>query len=110
MHEARSFVAATLDDWGLATGVTEDAVLVASELITNAVLHGKAPVELRLRATATDLVLQALDGATSLPQRMRPTADDEHGRGLQIVALLAARWGTRPTPSGKSVWCMLPIG
>jgi DNA-binding response OmpR family regulator/serine phosphatase RsbU (regulator of sigma subunit)/anti-sigma regulatory factor (Ser/Thr protein kinase) len=110
VHEARSFVAATLDDWGLATGVTEDAVLVASELITNAVLHGKVPVELRLRATATDLVLQALDGATSLPQRMRPTADDEHGRGLQIVALLAARWGTRPTPSGKSVWCMLPIG
>lgn len=110
VHEARSFVSATLDDWGLPAGVTEDAVLVASELITNAVLHGKAPVELRLRATATDLVLQALDGATSLPQRMRPTADDEHGRGLQIVALLAARWGTRPTASGKAVWCMLPIG
>lgn len=110
VHEARSFVSATLDDWGLPAGVTEDAVLVASELITNAVLHGKAPVELRLRATGTDLVLQALDGATSLPQRMRPTADDEHGRGLQIVALLAARWGTRPTATGKAVWCMLPIG
>jgi hypothetical protein len=40
---------------------------------------------------------------------MRPTADDIHGRGLQLVAMMADQWGTRPTPAGKSVWCVLAL-
>jgi hypothetical protein len=40
---------------------------------------------------------------------LRPTPEDEHGRGLQLVALIADRWGTRPTPDGKSVWCALSV-
>jgi hypothetical protein len=40
---------------------------------------------------------------------LRPTSDDEHGRGLQLVSLLADRWGTRPTPEGKAVWCVFSL-
>ena len=40
---------------------------------------------------------------------MRPTPDDEHGRGLQLVALLADRWGTRPTEHGKAVWAVVAL-
>jgi hypothetical protein len=35
--------------------------------------------------------------------------DDEHGRGLLLVSLMAKRWGTRPTPHGKAVWCVLDL-
>ncbi len=47
------------------------------------------------------------DRATFQPRKLRPTSEDEHGRGLQIVAALAKRWGTRATEDGKSVWCLL---
>jgi hypothetical protein len=35
--------------------------------------------------------------------------DDEHGRGLLLVSLVAKRWATRPTPGGKAVWCVLDL-
>ena len=48
-----------------------------------------------------------LDRATFQPRKLRPSEQDEHGRGLQIVAALAERLGTRGTEDGKSVWCLL---
>ncbi|NYO26435.1 ATP-binding protein, partial [Salmonella enterica] len=81
-----------------------DAVLLVSELVSNAILHGRPPIELRLRRAARDLLVEVDDGATVLPRKLRPTPDDEHGRGLVIASLLADRWGTRPLRDGKSVW------
>jgi len=107
VQATRSLVRSTLTSWQLPSSVAEDVVLVVSELVTNALVHGKAPVELHIRATAAEVVVQVLDGATSLPRQLRPTADDEHGRGLQIVARLADRWGTRATSNGKAVWCII---
>ena len=48
-------------------------------------------------------------GLAEMPRRLRPTPEDEHGRGLQLVALIADRWGTRPTAEGKAVWCVLSV-
>jgi anti-sigma regulatory factor (Ser/Thr protein kinase) len=76
-------------------------------MVTNAIVHGQAPIELRLRRGAGDLQIEVDDGATSVPRRMRPTPEDEHGRGLLLVAMLSDRWGTRPLRTGKSVWCRL---
>ena len=45
------------------------------------------------------VVLEVYDGTAVLPRKLRPTPDDEHGRGLQLVASLARRWGTRPLPA-----------
>ena len=104
---ARILVTSTLASWQLPGAVAEDVVLAVSELVTNALVHGKPPVELRIRTTATEVVVQVLDGAASLPRQLRPSADDEHGRGLQIVARLAGRWGTRATSDGKAVWCVI---
>jgi len=47
------------------------------------------------------------DHASYEPRKQRPDSEDEHGRGLQIVAALSERWGTRPTDRGKAVWCVL---
>jgi anti-sigma regulatory factor (Ser/Thr protein kinase) len=104
----RDDVARVLLGWGASDIAIDDVVLIVSELVTNALLHGRPPVQLRLRNSQVHLVLEVQDGATYLPRRMRPTSDDEHGRGLQLAALLARRWGTRPTRDGKVVWCVFP--
>ncbi|NHC15587.1 SpoIIE family protein phosphatase [Motilibacter deserti] len=108
--DARHFVAATLTGWDVPGDRQDDVILLVSELVTNAIVHGRPPVELRIRHAGDSVVLEVIDSATYYPRRMRPTEDDEHGRGLQLVSLLAERWGTRPTGSGKAVWCVVPVG
>jgi anti-sigma regulatory factor (Ser/Thr protein kinase) len=107
--QARAFVADALRARGADPAVVQRAMLLTSELVTNAVLHGRPPIQLRLRLTARHVVIEVYDGTAVLPRRMRPTPDDEHGRGLQLVASLADRWGTRPLPHGKSVWCTVAL-
>jgi anti-sigma regulatory factor (Ser/Thr protein kinase) len=109
VQAARDFVTAVLREWPTPRALVHDVVLLVSELVTNAVIHGRPPIELRLRTSDGQVVLEVRDHATYLPRRLRPTPEDEHGRGLQLVALIADRWGTRPTPDGKSVWCVLSI-
>lgn len=87
--------------------LTADAALATSELVINAVVRSRAPVELRLRIEGADVLVEVRDGATYQPRKQRPDEDDEHGRGLQIVAALSACGGTRPTEKGKAVWCLL---
>jgi PAS domain S-box-containing protein len=106
---SRRLVADTLRRWEVPSGVTDDVVLLTSELVTNAIIHGRPPIELRLRRMAADLLLEVIDAATLLPRRLQPAPDDEHGRGLQIVELLADQWGTRATAQGKSMWCITTI-
>jgi PAS domain S-box-containing protein len=107
--EARHLVASYLHERGVPEQLVQDATLATSELVTNAFLHGQAPVELRMRIEGSDVLIEVRDRATYQPRKLRPDEDDEHGRGLQIVAALAARWGTRPTESGKAVWCLLSV-
>jgi hypothetical protein len=67
-------------------------------------LHGRPPIDLRLRRTRHEIIMEIQDRAAYRPHRRRAADDDEHGRGLQIVEALADRWGSRATGSGKSVW------
>jgi PAS domain S-box-containing protein len=106
---ARQAVAEALGAWRIAPEAADDTVLLASELVTNALVHGRPPVVLGLRLTADEVVLEVTDGASFVPRTRRATPDDEHGRGLQIVSALADRWGTRVTGTGKSVWCVKRI-
>ena len=106
---ARTFVAEALRARDAEPEVVQRATLLTSELVTNAVLHGRPPIQLRLRLSARHAVIEVYDGTAVLPRRMRPTPDDEHGRGLQVVASLADRWGTRPLPHGTSVWCTVEL-
>ncbi len=86
-----------------------DALLVVSELVTNAIRHGSPPVELRIRRAKDNLIITVADGATTSPET-RPL--DPHaggGRGLHLVDVLAADWGSHPTGSGKTVWCIVDL-
>jgi hypothetical protein len=107
--QARAAAGRTLHEWAVPNPIAHDIVLLVTELVTNAVLHGQPPIQLRLRRTSAHIVVEVDDSATFLPRRLRATPEDEHGRGLQLVSLLAQRWGTRPTASGKSVWCVIPV-
>jgi anti-sigma regulatory factor (Ser/Thr protein kinase) len=103
---ARRIVASALTSWR----DPDDAVLVVSELVTNAVQHGLPPIELELNLGAGRLRLTVSNavGATMTVPRIVVAGDDEpHGRGLAIVEALSAEWGWCGTDRMMSVWAEL---
>jgi anti-sigma regulatory factor (Ser/Thr protein kinase) len=109
IRRARVFTTDTLEGWGFDERLRDDALLITGELVTNAILHGRPPVELRLRRNPDHLRIEVDDNAAAIPRKLRPTPADDHGRGLQLTAAVAHRWGTRPLRDGKSVWCELTL-
>ena len=107
-RSARLFVAATLAEWGDAA-VTDGVLLAVNELFINAVAHARTPVAVRLRRLPSVLVAEVEDRTSILPKRVHPTPYDEGHRGLNIVAVLADRWGTRLTHTGKIVWAEFDV-
>jgi signal transduction histidine kinase/serine phosphatase RsbU (regulator of sigma subunit)/DNA-binding response OmpR family regulator len=107
VSNARRVVTDNLRSWGVPEETIDEVVLMASELVTNAFLHGRPPIDLRLRSSGSEITFEVQDRAPYRPRRRRAQDDDENGRGLQIVSILADRWGSRATGTGKSVWCTL---
>ncbi|GAA3865177.1 SpoIIE family protein phosphatase [Streptomyces sp. NPDC003631] len=96
-----------LAEWGLGevAFVTE---LVVSELVTNAIRYGGAPIQLRLIRDRS-LICEVTDGSSTSPHLRRAHAFDEGGRGLLLVAQLTQRWGSRQTNEGKTIWAEQPL-
>lgn len=106
--EARAHVRDTLTAWGLAAAI-DDAQILVSELVTNAVRHGSGPVELTLGRADGFIVLAVTDAAADLPPNPRDAADsDPGGRGMFLINAMSARWGWRQEPASKTVWVELP--
>lgn len=99
---ARELATGQLEAWGLEELVFATQ-LVVSELVTNAVRYAGGPLGLRLIRDRT-LVCEVADTGHTSPHLRHSEADDEGGRGLFIVAQLVQRWGTRYTPTGKTIW------
>jgi len=104
---ARSFAAGCLAEWNLTQAAANDAILIVSELVTNALVHGRPPISMRLRRTAGELAIEVDDGASALPRRLRAMPEQSNGRGLGLVAELADRWAARGNGAGKTVWAVL---
>ena len=81
-----------------------DAELAISEVVTNAVLHGREPLRLRIVVGADGLRVQVHDGSPVSPafSMIDPTAVT--GRGLLLVSAVADSWGVDPDETGKTVW------
>jgi anti-sigma regulatory factor (Ser/Thr protein kinase) len=107
----RSRLAADLRAHQLADDSIEDAVLVTSELVTNAIRHtpDAGPIEVVWRLDKTELVLRVMDGSATHPERRNTAPISAGGRGLAIVDALAESWGVDSRPSGKQVWARLSI-
>jgi len=110
VSDARQFVAERCDDWSCGEMV-DDALIVVSELVTNAVVHAHSGCELRARmATDKVLRLEVVDAGRGTPDPRSAADDDEHGRGLVLVSALSAAWGVDSLPDGrKLVWAELLV-
>ncbi|MEU1178604.1 PAS domain S-box protein [Streptomyces sp. NPDC005820] len=106
--QGRAFLRRTLASWNCAARA-DDALLLLSETLTNAVLHAEGPIGLHLHRTATDLTVEVSDRSPQLPQPRLATEEEESGRGLILVRALAAGWGVRPTDEGKTTWFTLRL-
>ncbi|ELP65351.1 SpoIIE family protein phosphatase [Streptomyces turgidiscabies] len=104
---AREYTRTQLTAWGLEPLIDTTELLV-SELVTNALRYGEGEIRLRLLLDRM-LVCEVWDAGLVQPRRRRARDTDEGGRGLQLVGLLSAAWGSRRTPRGKTVWFELPL-
>ncbi len=86
---------------------SRDALLCATELITNAAEHGATPVRARIELVGTALRIEVSDSERLLPRLRNPGPDG--GFGLRIVEALTARWGTTPANWGKTTWAELAL-
>ncbi|MFC7218656.1 SpoIIE family protein phosphatase [Streptomyces polyrhachis] len=111
---ARAFVRDTLQGWGSGE-ITDDAVVLTSELVTNAVVHAGTSVDVGVVQNETGVRVQVSD---RYPERELPLDTAEHvpssperegGRGLMLCAALASRWGVEYTSTSKQVWFQLDL-
>ncbi|MET7701056.1 ATP-binding protein [Streptomyces sp. NPDC005485] len=110
---ARCHAATVLRAWGVPEDLVQDAVLVISELVTNASLHTRTgPLDLNLTTFDHELAISVTDACTSPVELWTPqnSSEREHGRGLDIVRSLAHAVGCSRTPTGKTVWARLSTG
>jgi anti-anti-sigma regulatory factor/anti-sigma regulatory factor (Ser/Thr protein kinase) len=110
---ARAHVRDVLDYWQLAlpdTTVLQQAVLLANELVTNAVRHARTDLRLRLELRGNWLHIAVQDGSPRLLRLVTASPESEGGRGLWLVEQLARAWGVHPhADGGKVVWCTLRL-
>ncbi|MGX4687930.1 SpoIIE family protein phosphatase [Streptomyces sp. JNUCC 63] len=110
VRHARRFTRRTLRSWG----VTEDAdaaLLVVSELVTNALVHTGGQVRLDLTLVDRRLRIAVADGSPRTP--VKPAGigwEATGGRGILLVEAVSAAWGALPVSGGKQVWSEMMLG
>jgi PAS domain S-box-containing protein len=111
---ARSFVRDTLHGWGFAE-IVDDAVVLTSELVTNAVVHAGTSADVLCLRSEDGVRIEVADRypEREIPLQASPvnmgSPDREGGRGLQLCAAMAGRWGVEYTPTHKQVWFQLDL-
>jgi hypothetical protein len=107
---SRQFALDTCTEWGLPK-YGNVAELLASELVTNAVVHARTPMEVTMHRFDTSIGLSVRDGDPRPMHRPEPDGNlaAEHGRGLLMLDAMADAWGCNPTVDGKVVWARINL-
>jgi hypothetical protein len=106
IRQARSVASAALD--GLVSAeLHDDALVVITELSSNAMLHAATPFEVVVTTVGAGIRVEVHDGAPELPRRKRYSAQATTGRGLVLVEALTTVAGADQTETGKVVWAVL---
>ena len=110
-RRARTFVRAACADWRI-DEIRDDATIVASELVTNAVLHAGTACRLTLRYNAFGLTVEVRDDRPDRVPEPPPVDSEPPERlsGLFMVDALTREWGIMPRTHDKTVWALLPVG
>ena len=103
VRSARQLVAGVLDEAGHAE-LADTAALLVSEVVTNAVLHAGTEITIRCRTSAACVRIEVTDSSPVIPGRRNYGEEASTGRGLELVELLASRWGIDTLPGGKTLW------
>ncbi|MEV1063575.1 SpoIIE family protein phosphatase [Streptomyces sp. NPDC050263] len=109
-RHARRFSRRTLRAWGITDTAMDAALLVVSELVTNALVHTDGPVRLDLTLIGRRLRVAVTDASPRSP--VKPTDlgwEATGGRGILLVEAMSDTWGTVPVSGGKQVWSELPL-
>ncbi|QNE79190.1 ATP-binding protein [Streptomyces finlayi] len=124
---ARHAVRDALRSWGIDGPLADVTELLVSELVTNSLRYASGPIGVRLVRPRSDggieadgssppgspappgLLVEVSDPLPDAPTERSAGPDDEGGRGLQLVACSARRWGIRRGKSGKAVWFELAL-
>lgn len=104
--QARRHVVSTLTRWHL-DGLVETASLLASELVTNAVLHARTAMTLTVEKDGDGVRVSVTDGSPVPPALRRHSDMATTGRGLRLLDQLADAWSVKDSRDGKSVWFTL---
>jgi len=89
----------------------DDAMLLVTELVTNAVLHGEPPLTVAVECRELALEIRVRDSGADLPLIRTTSVEDESGRGMLLLSSVAADWGVERMPAGgKEVWFQLGVG
>src|SRR3954466_9764227 len=109
--KARRFIAEVCAATQMPSELCETASLLVSELVTNAIIHGKTSATIEVHRPPDTLRVSVRDDSPALPPvGARPTLSAESGRGLTIVSVLADAWGIEKVDSGKAIWFELRLG
>jgi anti-sigma regulatory factor (Ser/Thr protein kinase) len=85
--------------------ILEDALVLASEMVTNVIRHAGTPLTLSVEIHRGYVRMTVTDGALPFDVQFGTESDElESGRGIGIIAALSRRWGVGATPIGKSIW------
>jgi anti-sigma regulatory factor (Ser/Thr protein kinase) len=103
----RVFLSRLLSGWGLADEIIDDASLLATELLSNAVRHGTGRVALRVEVEDGVVQVRVHDDHAKMPVVEDADLTSVRGRGLFIVECLADQWGIHPDERGKTLWFRL---
>ncbi len=104
---ARSWVEGWLTGSRVPMNLTHVALLVVSELMTNAVRQSDTPVRIGLAADSGSLLVEVFDSGHRMPELTDSAPDSTSGRGLHLVDAICADWGVREDLDGKTVWARL---
>ncbi|WP_226967197.1 SpoIIE family protein phosphatase/ATP-binding protein [Streptomyces phaeolivaceus] len=102
VRRARADATRQLAAWGLEE-LEFTTELILSELVTNAIRYGGGPIRVRL-IHDRQLICEVTDSSHTSPHLRYAATTDEGGRGLYLIAQLTQRWGTRYSPTGKTIW------
>ena len=104
VSDARRFVRACGQEAGLSEEALDVVVLLTSEAVTNAFIHGRSEARLTVTARDVGVRIEVGDDTRRPLQPLQPPPDALGGRGLAILDTLAERWGVEDDANGKIVW------
>lgn len=96
----------SLEDWNVRS---DEAVLVANELATNAIVHAGSEFMVEVSLFDHTCRIGVVDRAETRPRLHRRSRSAVHGRGMSIVDSMSHKWGVERRHTGKSVWCDVAV-